>query len=179
MTFGRNRDNLIPLRVCGADGHVDRPANECNLSRFHFRIERDGRDCVLKDGSESGPSSYGTRVNGDSLPPSGMKRFAAGRQYEVEAGRVEVALRMQVTPYCDSQGRAAGFVMNRLDGARQKVCAVWSEVPLGDGVSVSWNGRCWMLLDSMSGRIPITVGSKISIGGRSFDVQPFHQTHIN
>ena len=179
VTFGRNRDNLIPLRVCGADGHVDRLANECNISRFHFRMEREGGDCVLKDGAGESPSSYGTRVNGVPLPSSGVKRLSAGCQYEVEAGRTGVALRMQVTPHCDFHGRATGFVLNRLDGAHQRVCAVWSEVPLGDGVSISWDGCCWTLLDGRSGRIPIAVGNKISIGGRYFDVQPFHQTHLN
>ena len=74
---------------------------------------------------------------------------------------------------------AAGFVLDRLDGARQKVCAAWGEVPIADDASVLWNGRSWMLICGGSRETPIPLGGRISIGGRSFDVQPFHQTHLN
>lgn len=179
VTFGRNRDNLIPLRVCGADGHVDVVANDGNLSRFHFSIERAGCDCVLKDGAGNVPSTYGTRVDGVQLRPLGVRRLAVGRTVEIEAGRSGVALKMHAVCYRDSLGQAAGFVLDRLDGARQRVCAVWSEVPFEDGASISWDGHCWTLRTRFSGQVPLCVGSKVSIGGRSFDVQPFHQTHLN
>ena len=179
VTFGRKRDNVIPLRVCGADGRVDRQANEGNLSRFHFCIERIGNDCVLKDGAADVPSSYGTRVNGEQLPPLGMKRLAAGCATEIEAGRSGVALKMRAVFHRDSHGRAAGFVLDRLDGARQRTCAVWGELPLGDGASVLWDGFRWTLKTGPSGQVPISVGAKVLIGGRLFDVQPFHQTPLN
>jgi len=179
VTFGRNRDNLIPLRVCGADGHVDAVANDGNISRFHFSIERAGCDCVLRDGSGNVPSTYGTRVDGVQLLPLGTKKLAIGRTVEIEAGRSGVALKMRAVFHRDSLGQAAGFVLDRLDGACQRVCAVWSEVPLEDGTSISWDGRCWTLRTRFSGQVPLCVGSKVSIGGRSFDVQPFHQTHLN
>ena len=179
VTFGRNRSNVIPLRVCGPGGRVDPLANAGNISRYHFCIERVGRDCVLKDGIGDVPSSYGTRVNGVQLPPLGMQRLVANQAFEIEAGRSGVALKMRVVFYRDSRGQAAGFVLDRLDGARQRVCAVWSEEPLGDGVSVSWDGRCWMLHACASEQIPLSVGTRVSVGGSSFEVQPFHQTHLN
>lgn len=177
VTFGRNRANVIPLRVCGPGGRVDPLANDGNISRFHFRIERVGHDCVLRDGGNE-PSSFGTRVNGVLLPPLGRQSLVANRAYEIEAGRSGVALKMRVVFYRDSRGQAAGFVLDRLDGARQRVCAVWSEEPLGDGVSVSWDGRCWMLHACPSEQIPLSVGTRVSVGGSSFEVQPFHQTHL-
>ena len=179
VTFGRNRDNLIPLRVCGADGHVDAVANDGNLSRFHFSIERAGCDCVLKDGAGNVPSTYGTRMDGVQLPPLGIKGLAAGQTVEIEAGRSGVALKMRAVFLRDSLGQAAGFVLDRLDGARQRVCAVWSEVPLEDGASISWDGHYWTLRTRLSDQVLLCIGAKVVIGGRSFDVQPFHQTHLN
>ena len=179
VTFGRNRDNLIPLRVCGADGHVDAVANDGNLSRFHFSIERAGCDCVLRDGAGNVPSTYGTRVDGVQLRPLGAKKLAIGRTVEIEVGRSDVALKMRAVFHRDSLGQAAGFVLDRLDGARQRICAVWSEVPLEDGTSISWDGHSWTLLTRLSEPVPLCVGAKVAIGGRSFDVQPFYQTHLN
>ena len=180
VTFGRSRDTTIPIRICGADGRVDRGLNEYNISRHHFAIERSGvGDCVVRDGGDKAPSAYGTRVADVPMAPQGTVLLDAGREVSLEVGRAEVALRMRVTFYRDSQGRAAGFVLDRLDGARQKVCAAWGEVPIADDASVLWNGRCWMLICGGSRETPIPLGGRISIGGRSFDVQPFHQTHLN
>ena len=179
VTFGRNRENLIPLRVCGDDGRVDSAANDGNLSRFHFSIERAGCDCVLRDGAGTTPSTYGTRVDGVPLRPLGAKSLASGRAVEIEAGRSGVALKMRVVSHRDSLGQAAGFVLDRLDGARQRICAVWSAVPLDDGTGISWDGRCWTLHTRFSGQVPLCVGAKVAIGGRLFDVQPFHPTHLN
>ena len=134
---------------------------------------------MLRDGAGNVPSTYGTRVDGVLLRPLGVKKLATGRTVEIEAGRSGVALKMRAVFHRDSLGQAAGFVLDRLDGARQRVCAVWSEVPLEDGASISWDGHRWTFRTRFSGQVPFCVGSKATIGGRSFDVQPFHQTHLN
>ncbi len=178
VSFGRNRENLIPLRICGADGLVDQEANKNNISRFHFRIERAASDCLVRDGDGNSASAYGTRVDGAPLPPRGCIRIASGRDVEISAGREGVALGMRVKFHRDQWGRAAGFVLDRQDGARQRVCAVWRDLPLGGDERVAWNGSRWMLASGDGAVVPLVIGNSVSIGGKSFVVLPFRQTHV-
>ena len=178
ISFGRNRENLIPLRICGSDGMVDVDANKNNLSRFHFRVERAANDCILRDGNGSEPSSYGTRVDGKPVPPQGCVCLASDRDVSVSAGREGVALEMRVRFYRDSWGRAAGFVLDRQDGARQRVCVVWRDVPLDGDKRVFWNGSRWMLSVDDAPSVPLVIGTSVSIGGKPFVVLSFRQTHV-
>jgi hypothetical protein len=178
ISFGRNRENLIPLRICGSDGMVDVDANKNNLSRFHFRVERAANDCILRDGNGSEPSSYGTRVDGKPVPPQGCVCLASDRDVSVSAGREGVALEMRVRFYRDSWGRAAGFVLDRQDGARQRVCVVWRDVPLDGDKRVFWNGSRWMLSVGDAPSVPLVIGTSVSIGGKPFVVLSFRQTHV-
>ena len=169
---------MIPLRICGADGTVDAEANKNNLSRFHFRVERVANDCIVRDGNGSEASSYGTRVDGKPIPPQGCVRLASGRDVGVSAGREGVALEMRVRFYRDRLGRAAGFVLDRQDGARQRICAVWRDVPLDGDEHVLWNGSRWMLSSGDAPAVPLVIGNSVSIGGKSFVVMSFRQTHV-
>lgn len=187
ITFGRNRDNTVVLRVCGADGRVDRAANENNISRFHFRIEAEGRDCRLRDGDtiddperghKKGPSSYGTRLDGEELPGAGCVSLMSGRDIALCIGRKDVELRMQFHLYCDAWRVPQGFVVNRKDGAKQRICAVWREVPFNGREKIEWNGSSWFFVGTM-GCVPLAIGMSVSMDGKSFAVLPFYQTHVN
>jgi len=185
VTFGRNRDNVIPLRIFGADGAFDRKLNEGNISRYHFRISRTDRGAVVADGGLPGTdgkvvsSSYGTRMDGTELKSSGPCRIAVGRDVPLAVGRREVELKMRLRSYSDRMERPSGVLMVREDGAAQRVCVAWRDVPLTDAETVSWSGCRWLLLSRPSGMTPLFVGAVISIGGASFEVQPFHHTHLN
>lgn len=187
ITFGRNRDNTVVLRVCGADGRVDRPANENNISRFHFRIEAEGRDCRLRDGDtiddperghKKGPSSYGTRLDGEELPGAGCVSLMSGRDIALCIGRKDVELRMRLHLYCDAWRVPQGFVIDRKDGAKQRICAVWREVPLNGREKIEWNGSSWSFVGT-TGCVPLAIGMSVSMDGKSFAVLPFYQTHVN
>ena len=187
VTFGRNRDvNTIALRVCGADGKVDVAATK-NISRSHFRIECEGRTCRLRDGlivgdplrgpTETKPSSFGTRLDGTSLSPCGCVCLSPGREISLNIGREEVELRMRLQLFCDGLRRPNGFLIDREDGARQRVCAVWREIPLEDGSRILWNGSHWSL-EGSSGCVPLAIGTSVSVAGKSFTVLPFYQTFV-
>ena len=178
ITFGRNRGNTIPLRICGEDGTVDRAANEHNISRFHFRIERSASDCIVSDGDNEAPSSYGTRIDDAAIPPKGSKRIAPDRDVVIEAGHIGRALKMHVKFHRDEWGRPAGFLMERCDGARQRICAAWREVPLNGSERVSWSGSRWMYSGGDNVTVPLVVGTTVSVGGKPFVVLPFRQTHV-
>ena len=187
ITFGRNRNNTVVLRVCGADGRVDRPANENNISRFHFRVEAEGRDCRLRDGDtiddperghKKGPSSYGTRLDGESVPGAGCVSIMSGRDIALSIGRKDVELRMQFHLYCDAWRVPQGFVIDRKDGAKQRICAVWREVPLNGREKIEWNGSSWSFVGT-TGCVPLAIGMSVSMDGKSFAVLPFYQTHVN
>ncbi len=183
ISFGRKRTTAVPIRICGSDGHVDKALNEntlheCYISRYHFTLERTGSECTVRDGACGSHSSTGTRVDGIPIASGGAVRLKPGRDISIEAGCEGHALGMRIMFHCDSLGRAAGFVLTRLDGARQKVCAVWREVPFGDYCRISWNGSCWAAVLAGDGVVPLAVGSKVSIGGRQYDVLAFHQTHV-
>ena len=186
ITFGRNRDNTVVLRVCGADGKVDRTATGC-ISRFHFRIEAEGRDCRLRDGDtiddpecghKKGPSSYGTRLDGEELPGAGCVSLMSGRDIALCIGRKDVELRMQFHLYCDAWRVPQGFVIDRKDGAKQRICAVWREVPLNGREKIEWNGSSWSFVGT-TGCVPLAIGMSVSMDGKSFAVLPFYQTHVN
>ena len=188
VTFGRNRDNLIPLRVFGADGTIDHDANQNNISRFHFRLAREARDCVVMDGGRSSDqgacgeivaSAYGTRLNGTRLAPAGSARLESGRENLLGVGREDVELRMRLSFSRDSWGRPSGVVVDREDGARLRVCVVWREIRLSESDKILWNGCHWAIASGSSEPRQIAVGTVVSVGGNSFDVLPFHQTHVN
>ena len=185
MSFGRNRENLIPLRVCGADGRVDRAANDENISRFHFRVECQGHECLILDGGSEAPSAYGTRVDGAQLAPHGERRLRPECDVLLGIGRPAIELKMKLRLFCDSCGRPSGLWLDRLDGARQRTYAVWRELPVGEGVKLVWNGSRWTLeSETPSGAAAaapcaLAVGSFVSIGGRSYEILPFHQTHVD
>ena len=187
ITFGRNRDNTVVLRVCGADGRVDRVANASNISRFHFRIEAEGRDCRLRDGDtiddperghKKGPSTYGTRLDDEALPGAGCVSLMSGRDIALCIGRKDVELRMRFHLYCDAWRVPQGFVIDRKDGAKQRICAVWREVPFNGREKIEWNGSSWSFVGT-TGCVPLAIGMSVSIGGKSFAVLPFYQTHVN
>lgn len=184
ISFGRSRETTIPLRICKADGTVDRPANMGNISRFHFRIVCSERGCVLCDGGES-PSAYGTRLDGESLPPGGALRLLPGHDLALGIGRSDVELKMNLRLFADAYDRPAGILLDRFDGARQRTCAVWRAVPLGDADTVEWNGSRWSLVTTTPGgsasaesRV-LAVGTTVSVGGMSYTVHPFHPTYVD
>jgi len=181
VTFGRNSSTTIPLRVCGADGRVNDVAS--NLSRVHFRIANDNRACRLSDGGycdgELKPSTNGTRLEGEQLPPNGSARLVPGRTLRLSAGSVERELRMKLKVFADSWERPCGFVLDRLDGARQRTCAVWREVQLDDRDRVFWNGCSWSLMSDDGLSRSLSVGTKVQINGREYAVLPFRKTHLN
>ena len=185
VTFGRSRGNVIPLRAFGPDGILDEDAS-VGISRFHFRIGRTDRGLMIMDGGfpdgtasadgNAAPSAYGTRVEGAKLPPAGACKVASGRNVPFAVGRKDVELKMRLRAFCDRQGRSAGAIIDREDGARMRVCVAWRDVPLTDAETISWSGCRWSL---NSDKTPLFVGAVISIGGASFEVQPFHHTHLN
>lgn len=185
VSFGRNRDNVIPLRVFGQDGALDAAANENNISRFHFRVMRRGECCVVADGGgPSGadkvrPSAYGTRVDGSQVAPAGSVRIEAGRDVVLGIGREDAELKMRLRFETDEWGRPAGVLIDRCDGARARVLVVWRDVAVSDGESVLWNGSSWCLAKGASSVYPMSVGTSVSIGGETFAVLPFRQTHLN
>ena len=183
VTFGRNETTTIPLRICGADGKVDLAANKADedyiVSRRHFQIGRIGANCVLSDGVDGKASYNGTGIDGTLLPPSGEVQIEVGRSHEIVAGYRcgDNALKMRVTFHRDKCGCPAGFVLERLDGARQMVYTVWKEVPLCDGY-VSWDGSCWYFRDGAGKSIPLIVGISAHIGGKTYEISPFLKTHL-
>lgn len=185
MSFGRNRENLIPLRICGADGRVDMAANEGNISRFHFRVECQGHECLIRDGGNEAPSAYGTRVDGSQLAPQGAQRLRPECDVMLGIGCPAIELKMKLRLFCDPYGRPSGLRLDRLDGARQRTCAVWRELPVDEGVKLVWNGCRWTLEpESASGAAAaapcaLAVGGRVSIGGMSYEILPFHQTHLD
>lgn len=185
VSFGRNREaTTVPIRICGSDGRVDRALNIDKssgrgfISKCHFTLERSGEDCIVRDGVNGSPSSTGTKVNGSSLPPGGAVRLVPGLETSLDAGCEGHSLGMRIMFQRDSFGRAAGFVLTRLDGARQKVCAVWREVPVSEGCRIFWNGSSWTAVCDGYGAVPLAVGSKVSIGESLYDVFAFHKTHV-
>lgn len=186
VSFGRNRDNVIPLRSFGADGTMQSDASKC-ISRFHFRLSRTDRDCLVMDGGcppeQNGaaavsPSAYGTRVDGERMPPAGVCRVEAGREVVVGVGREDMELRLRLRFLRDSWGRPSGAVVDRDDGANMRVCVAWREVRLGTE-SVLWNGSHWAMAVGSEGTSQIAIGTLVTIGGKTFEVQPFHKTHLN
>ena len=187
VTFGRSRDNTIPTRVFGADGRIDDSLNyrivngekAFFISRHHFTIEHSGADCIVCDVKIGTACGVKTRVDSFPLPQCGYVRLVPERVTILDVGCNGPALKMHVTFHRDEWGRAAGFMLDRLDGARQRVCAVWRDMPLEGGASISWNGSLWRLSADKVSQHSLVVGTTVSIGGRSFDVQPFHQTHLD
>ena len=187
VTFGRSRDNTIPLRIYGADGSVRREETKTSISRYHFRVECSDHVCAVMDGGMPPgstapaiptPSSYGTRLDGSALPPAGSAVLVPGRDIALAVGRTDSELPMNLRFWRDSWGRPEGVLVERRDGARQKICIVWREIPLSGSVRILWNGSCWMLAEGSSAAVGISVGTTVSVGGNTFNVLPFHQTHI-
>lgn len=187
-TFGRSRDNTIALRICGADGSVLREETKTSISRYHFRIECSDHACAVMDGgmppgstapAVPTPSSYGTRLDGSALPPAGSAVLATCRDVALAVGRTDAELPMRLRFWRDSWGRPEGVLVERRDGARQQICIVWREIPLTGSDRILWNGSCWMLAEGSSAAVGISVGTEVSIGGKVFNVLPFHQTHLN
>ena len=184
ISFGRSRETTIPLRICKADGAVDRPANMGNISRFHFRISCSERDCQLCDGGEA-PSAYGTRLDGERLSPGGAVRLHPGRDLALGIGRTDSELKMKLRLFADAYDRPAGFLLDRFDGARQRTCAVWRAVPLDDAATVEWNGSRWSFVttapdgSATAETQVLAVGTKVTVGGAAYIVQPFHPTFVD
>ena len=182
LSFGRSRENTIPLRKFRTDGTPDREANGC-ISRFHFRIESTDRDCHLCDGGKT-PSSCGTRLEGERLSPGGSVRLRRGDGLALGIGREECELKMELGYFADAYDRPSGFRLDRLDGIRQRICAVWREVPIDEGTTVAWNGSRWSLVTrapdgaSVQSRV-LAIGSTVSVGGSTYTVHPFHQTYVD
>ena len=188
VTFGRSRDNTITLRICGADGSVLREETKTSISRYHFRLECSGNTCAIMDGgmppgstapSVPTPSSYGTRLDGSALPPAGSAVLAPGRDIALAVGRADAELQMNLRFWRDSWGRPEGVLAERRDGARQKICIVWREIPVSGSERILWNGSCWILAAGPSSAVGISAGTAVSIGGNTFNVLPFHQTYLN
>ena len=188
VSFGRNRGNTITLRVCDRNGFVDRVANQNNISRFHFRVAKSGGECLVIDGGRSPdpadgedvrPSAYGTRVDGEALPPAGAVRLDPGRDVTLGVGREDVELKMSLKFFRDGWGRPAGVLVGRSDGAKQTVCIVWREVGLPSGEKVLWNGSSWSVASRSCAPVQLAVGSIVEIGGEAFTVLPFNQTFVN
>lgn len=187
VTFGRSRDNIIPLRIFGSDGSIDMAANEHNISRYHFRLKRTERDCLVSDGgapSGSGaddrvsPSAYGTRIDGEKLSPAGSACIDSDRCVNLSIGREGVELNMKLWFARDDWGRPSGVVLDREDGANQRVYVVWRDIPLASGERILWNGSHWAVSYDSGEARQIAIGSPISIGGEEFEVLPFHQTYV-
>ena len=178
VSFGRNRDNVIPLRFFRENGTVDEEASY-GISRFQFRVARSDHDCLLVDGGEGRASTHGTRIDGKDVPSAGSCRVTSGRDVVLGVGNRESELKMSLRFVRDGWGRPSGVVVDRGDGASVRVCAVWREVPVSDSERVLWNGSRWAIASGPGEPRPIAVGASVSIGGKSFEVQPFHKTHIN
>ncbi|MBP5511669.1 MAG: hypothetical protein J6Z49_12190 [Kiritimatiellae bacterium] len=183
VTFGRSRKTTVPLLICGPNGRVDPALNMCNqegyLSRFQFTLKREETEFFILDGKDGENRSNGVRVNGRELPPHGKERLAAGRGTDLDVGLEGHGIRLRVTPHCDPLGNAAGFVLERFDGARQRVYAVWRSLPIGEGERVMWDGCSWHLARDGAADIPLSIGCPVSIGGKTFAVQLFHKTHLH
>lgn len=183
VTFGRSTQTTVPLRICGGDGRVDLDLNQRNqqafLSSCQFTLERSGNQCVLRDGADGGKASNGVRVDGQEVPSHGTVNLPAGRVADMNVGFEGHGLGLRVRFHRDAQGDASGVVLDRLDGARQRVFVVWRELPIGGGESLTWDGERWYLSrNGSTAVIPLAVGSTVSIGGKAFAVQPFHKTHL-
>jgi hypothetical protein len=189
VSFGRKEeDNTVPLRIFGPDGKMDPKANANNISRRHFRIERSENGCLVRDGGVARdatepavvvPSAYGTRVDGERLRPAGCAGVASGRDVSLCVGREDVELKMNLRFFRDGWNRPAGILLDRGDGARQRICVVWRKVPLSAGEAVSWNGTRWTLEGAAIPQQPLAVGTSVSIDGRKYEILPFHKTHVN
>jgi len=178
VSFGRNRDNVIPLRFFREDGTVDEESSN-GISRFQFKVERSDRDCLVTDGGGGRASTHGTRIDGKDVPSAGSCRIVSGRDVALGVGIRESELKMRLRFVRDGWGRSSGVVVDREDGANVRVCAVWREVPVSDSERVLWNGSRWALASGSVEPRPIAVGASVSIGGKTFEVLPFHKTHIN
>lgn len=188
VSFGRSRDNTIALRICGPDGSVLREATKTSISRYHFRIERNARGCAVLDGglapgstspSVPAPSSYGTRLDGSAVPPAGSANLETGRIVALAAGRTDAELTLRLMFWRDGWGRPEGVLASRCDGARQKICIVWREIPVSATERLLWSGSCWMLAADGAAPQELAVGTTASVGGTAYSVLPFRQTHLN
>ena len=178
VVFGRSSATDVPLRICAPGGAVDRAANIGNISRFHFSVACDGRDCRVSDGDGSTPSTYGTRIDGRGLGPGGSCRLPPGRTALLGAGRPGRELALRVVFCLDGAGRPAGFEAVRCDGARQRILCVWRGMPAGGGASVSWTGKAWIAARGGGVRFPLAVGSHVALGGAKYVVCPYVKTHL-
>ena len=187
VSFGRNRDNVVPLRIFGPSGEIDENASK-GISRFHFRLSRTDRDCLVMDGGRPpaqdgegvvSPSAYGTRIDGKSVPAAGGCRIESDRDVVLGVGREDVELKLRLRFVRDGWGRPSGVMINREDGADVRICTVWREVSVSAAEKIIWNGSHWAMMSGSGELRPIVIGAAVSIGGRHFQVQPFHKTHLN
>lgn len=178
VSFGRNRDNVITLRFFREDGTVDDEASH-GISRFQFRVARSDHDCLVADGGDGRASTHGTRIDGKDVPPAGSCRVASGRDVVLGVGPKDSELKLRLRFVRDGWGRPSGVLVDREDGAGVRICTVWREVSVSASEKIIWNGCHWAMMSGSGGLHPIVIGAAVSIGGRHFQVQPFHKTHLN
>lgn len=178
VSFGRSGTNTIALRICQADGVVNAKLSGW-ISRSHFFIERSGGECHIMDGDRNGnKSANGTTFDGMKIPPGKAVRIPSGQDGIIEIGGADAILKMSVRSYKDAMGRVKGFILDRCDGARVRLFAVWKDVPFGDGASILWSGSRWTVLGSDGAVTPLGIGARIAVSGQSYLIMPFRQVCV-
>lgn len=176
LTFGKTRErNDYTLRVYADSGEYDRRRSQ-TISRTHFRISRDGEGCRIEDMN----SSYGTTLDGVAVA-AGAARLTPGATHAVRLSERTVpggAITLKVRVYAEPGRAPSGMSIDRIDGARQRIVAVWDEA----GVPAEARGWSFRLRDGrfevrcpdgeVTGVVP---GELLRVGSRTYAVGAFNQ----
>ena len=176
LSFGKMREkNDFAIRVFTASGEYDNNRS-AYVSRRHFRILRYDRGCFLEDVG----STFGTTLDGSQIK-NRSTMLAQGEMHIVRLSGMGVpngAISFAIRVFPDEGGAPSGMIIDRSDGVRQKVVAVWSEA----GAAVGEEGWTFRLCDGRfevhgpDGAVQYVVpGQSVRIGARKYLVEKFNQ----
>lgn len=159
LLFGRRKKECdITLRSLNNDGSRDDLRSNC-ISRVHFRIDYDGTQCRILDGSlpvdEEGhliagarvkSSTFGTACNGTLLPPGGAVSIIPGKDVEIgvapNGGSYALTLKASAyrcSPECRSfcgrhcsQAFTSSMLIHRNDYNCEAYLVIWRCAHLGE-----------------------------------------------
>ncbi len=172
ISFGRkNEATDVSIRCFGDGGECDIPLSKM-VSRRHFAISYDGMECRISDLG----STKGTVFDGRTVAPGMPKRIKPDVRHSLT---VAIMPDFSMDAYCDRLGITTGLSIDRTDGARQRVFAVWRMgVPAGNGGGeFGWNGKYFVFSRAGGGCNPLLPGMSVEIDGETYDVQVYNQPY--
>ena len=176
LTFGKTRErNDYALRVYDEGGAYDIERSRA-ISRTHLRMSCGNGGCYLEDMN----STYGTTLDGAAVS-GGKVLVSPGKAHVVRLSERFApggVLALTVRVFAAAGRAPSGMVIDRCDGARQRIFALWDEagVPADAG---GWSFRLKggrMEIRSPDGTSSCVVpGESVRIGSRTFAAGAFSQ----